>query len=231
MAERSWADRVEALQERLDMTQQEFADLLGLTVQTVNRWVNLHFEPNPWTASTIEALERDPEGALEKLKRGERISRPRPPEWSPLELRSAWPPERVKELLLHLDLNGTNLAQLLNIGESTVSLWLSGKRNPGVCSTILLDLLERHGGEMVKLLFETDVPVELTGEEVRSILEGVSSTIGNNSVANVARFVRISPANFYNWMAKGTTDGCIVLFLALLRKYTDDMISAIRDRD
>lgn len=40
-----YADRIKRLREVLLITQQELADLLGVSIVTVNRWENSKFEP------------------------------------------------------------------------------------------------------------------------------------------------------------------------------------------
>jgi len=41
----TYADRIKRLREVLLITQQELADLLGVSIVTVNRWENSKFEP------------------------------------------------------------------------------------------------------------------------------------------------------------------------------------------
>jgi DNA-binding XRE family transcriptional regulator len=44
------------LRKRLDMTQEQFARELGVTVGTVNRWENGHFRPSPLAEREIRKL-------------------------------------------------------------------------------------------------------------------------------------------------------------------------------
>ena len=48
--------RIRELRIRLDMTQEEFAHALGITVSTVNRWENGHSEPSKLARSSIVGL-------------------------------------------------------------------------------------------------------------------------------------------------------------------------------
>jgi putative transcriptional regulator len=45
-----------ALRRRLNMTQEEFAHAIGVTVSTVNRWENGHIEPSRLARKAMEAL-------------------------------------------------------------------------------------------------------------------------------------------------------------------------------
>lgn len=47
---------VTALRRRLNMTQEEFAHAIGVTVSTVNRWENGHIEPSRLARKAMEAL-------------------------------------------------------------------------------------------------------------------------------------------------------------------------------
>ena len=45
-----------ALRRRLNMTQEEFAHTIGVTVSTVNRWENGHIEPSRLARKAMEGL-------------------------------------------------------------------------------------------------------------------------------------------------------------------------------
>ncbi len=45
-AEKQPGSPIIALRHRLNMTQEEFAHAIGVTVSTVNRWENGHIEPS-----------------------------------------------------------------------------------------------------------------------------------------------------------------------------------------
>jgi putative transcriptional regulator len=47
---------ISALRHRLQMTQEEFAHAIGVTVSTVNRWENGHIEPSRLARRAMEAL-------------------------------------------------------------------------------------------------------------------------------------------------------------------------------
>lgn len=47
---------VTALRRRLNMTQEEFAHAIGVTVSTVNRWENGHITPSRLARRAMEAL-------------------------------------------------------------------------------------------------------------------------------------------------------------------------------
>lgn len=47
---------IRAMRTRLSMTQEEFAQALGITVSTVNRWENGHSEPSKLARATISRL-------------------------------------------------------------------------------------------------------------------------------------------------------------------------------
>ncbi len=48
--------RIRDLRTKLDMTQEEFAHALGITVSTVNRWENGHSEPSKLARASIVGL-------------------------------------------------------------------------------------------------------------------------------------------------------------------------------
>lgn len=47
---------INALRRRLNMTQEEFAHAIGVTVSTVNRWENGHIEPSRLARKAMEGL-------------------------------------------------------------------------------------------------------------------------------------------------------------------------------
>jgi putative transcriptional regulator len=47
---------VHELRRRLNMTQEEFAHAIGVTVSTVNRWENGHIEPSRLARRAMEGL-------------------------------------------------------------------------------------------------------------------------------------------------------------------------------
>ena len=48
--------QIRDLRRKLNMTQEEFAHALGITVSTVNRWENSHSEPSKLARASIVAL-------------------------------------------------------------------------------------------------------------------------------------------------------------------------------
>ena len=56
MEERNTGVRIRELRLKLDMTQEEFAHALGITVSTVNRWENGHSEPSKLARASIVGL-------------------------------------------------------------------------------------------------------------------------------------------------------------------------------
>ena len=47
---------ISTLRHRLNMTQEEFAHAIGVTVSTVNRWENGHIEPSRLARKAMEGL-------------------------------------------------------------------------------------------------------------------------------------------------------------------------------
>jgi putative transcriptional regulator len=47
---------ISALRRRLNMTQEEFAHAIGVTVSTVNRWENGHIAPSRLARNAMESL-------------------------------------------------------------------------------------------------------------------------------------------------------------------------------
>ncbi len=50
---------VSAMRRRLNMTQEEFAHAIGVTVSTVNRWENGHIVPSRLARKAMESLAHD----------------------------------------------------------------------------------------------------------------------------------------------------------------------------
>jgi len=57
------ASPISALRHRLNMTQEEFAHAIGVTVSTVNRWENGHIEPSRLARKAMEGLAAQVPGA------------------------------------------------------------------------------------------------------------------------------------------------------------------------
>ena len=51
---------ISRLRRRLNLTQEEFAHAIGVTVSTVNRWENGHIEPSRLARKAISDLEMRP---------------------------------------------------------------------------------------------------------------------------------------------------------------------------
>ena len=56
---------VSALRQSLNMTQEEFAHAIGVTVSTVNRWENGHIEPSRLARKAMAALAAQVKSALD----------------------------------------------------------------------------------------------------------------------------------------------------------------------
>ena len=50
------ANSISTLRRRLNMTQEEFAHAIGVTVSTVNRWENGHIEPSRLARKAMQGL-------------------------------------------------------------------------------------------------------------------------------------------------------------------------------
>lgn len=50
------ANSIATLRRRLNMTQEEFAHAIGVTVSTVNRWENGHIEPSRLARKAMQGL-------------------------------------------------------------------------------------------------------------------------------------------------------------------------------
>lgn len=50
------ANNIAVLRRRLNMTQEEFAHAIGVTVSTVNRWENGHIEPSRLARKAMQGL-------------------------------------------------------------------------------------------------------------------------------------------------------------------------------
>ena len=56
MEDLSTGRQIRDLRRKLNMTQEEFAHALGITVSTVNRWENSHSEPSKLARASIVGL-------------------------------------------------------------------------------------------------------------------------------------------------------------------------------
>jgi putative transcriptional regulator len=56
MQQATTGQMIRQLRQKLDMTQEEFAHSLGITVSTVNRWENCHSEPSKLARASIVGL-------------------------------------------------------------------------------------------------------------------------------------------------------------------------------
>jgi putative transcriptional regulator len=65
------ASPVSALRRRLQMTQEEFAHAIGVTVSTVNRWENGHIEPSRLARKAMDLLAAQLPPPVELLEQSE----------------------------------------------------------------------------------------------------------------------------------------------------------------
>lgn len=59
---------IAALRRRLNMTQEEFAHAIGVTVSTVNRWENGHIEPSRLARRAMEGLAAERSVTLDSFR-------------------------------------------------------------------------------------------------------------------------------------------------------------------
>jgi putative transcriptional regulator len=52
------ADRIKSLRQRMQLTQEDFAHLIGVTFSTVNRWENNKSKPNRIASRLLIGLEK-----------------------------------------------------------------------------------------------------------------------------------------------------------------------------
>lgn len=52
------AERIRLIRQRMQLTQEDFAHLIGVTFSTVNRWENGHSAPNRIAARLLLGLEK-----------------------------------------------------------------------------------------------------------------------------------------------------------------------------
>ncbi len=58
---------IAALRRRLNMTQEEFAHAIGVTVSTVNRWENGHIEPSRLARRAMDGLAAQAAASMEAM--------------------------------------------------------------------------------------------------------------------------------------------------------------------
>lgn len=61
-ASRKVGNQIVSLRHSLNMTQEEFAHAIGVTVSTVNRWENGHVEPSRLARKAMEILATEQDG-------------------------------------------------------------------------------------------------------------------------------------------------------------------------
>lgn len=130
------------------------AENLGVSVVTVNRWINGHGEPSPLKKELLKKVLTEPVETI--------------PPAPPVPENVQFDRERVKNWLELNKRNQSWLAERLGVYPGTVNRWLHGRLEPSQPKVALIERLMYEGGEQAPELkggeLTEDLKIELTTE-------------------------------------------------------------------
>ena len=133
-------EKIKALRKKLELTQQQFAELLGTSQVLIWYWEAGRGNPSPISQKFLGLIAEkiSVEEVKEKIKKEQKYNK-----------------DTIKAFREKLGLNKTQFASLLSLDTSTVSYWESGEKNPGPKSQkALTSLAEKKGVDLEYLVEE-----------------------------------------------------------------------------
>ena len=133
-------EKIKALRKKFNLTQQQFAELLGTSRVLISYWETGKGNPAPISQNFLSLIagEISVEEIKEKKQKEQKYNK-----------------DTIKAFREKLGLNKTQFASLLSLDTSTVSYWESGEKNPGPKSQkALKSLAEKKGVDLEYLVEE-----------------------------------------------------------------------------
>ena len=133
-------EKIRALRNKLELTQPQFAELLGTSRESISYWETGKRNPSSISQNFLSLIAEkiSVEEVKEKIKKEQKYNK-----------------DTIKAFREKLGLNKTQFASLLSLDTSTVSCWESGERNPGPKSQkALTSLAEKKGVDLEYLVEE-----------------------------------------------------------------------------
>ncbi len=185
-----------SIRKRLDLTQQELADLLEVSPATVTSWETGKSRPRQSNLAQIVTLRE-----MDQAEVDEALGREPAPE--------AMKPEQLKRLRKKHDLIQAELAALIGVSPASITSWESGKTSPSrenrraianvaAMARAEVDLALNRHEEGGKGRPKTREP-ELSPEEIRSLRDSLGL-----SQRALAEKIGVSPNSISNWETGST---------------------------
>ena len=132
-------EKIRALRNKLELTQPQFAELLGTSRESISYWETGKRNPSSISQNFLSLIAEkiSVEEVKEKIKKEQKYNK-----------------DTIKAFREKLGLNKTQFASLLSLDTSTVSYWESGEKNPGPKSQKALASLEEKKGVDLEYLVE-----------------------------------------------------------------------------
>lgn len=201
----SWPDQVERIKAEFNLSDERLASVLGLSFQVYSDYRISKRSPSACAQIMILLLEREPDLMLPAIR--SEFASERDPEWTGA---------RIQEVRRALNLSEHELADLLNVGHGIEREWESGRKNPGTCPRILLELLERRGIVAADLMVDTTLIEDWSPKRLSSLRKSLNLTIDELVV-----LVGMSYGAVGSWFHRGVKGGCAARLLSLLEAHPE----------
>lgn len=207
----SWKDKLEDILERLDWSQRQLAQFLGVTDATIGGWLNEEYPPQTCYQILVALLES--------------IADTDPKAWPSglhVETRDVITSERIKLLRLALGLTQVKFGNILHVNFSTVSKWEVGGNPPEWASNLLLKVMETYprAVELIERIPWNDE--QISGERAAKIRQ----SLGANTL-ELAKLLGGNETTLDVYERRGIPASSPVLVYLLLEKYPEEFISYI----
>lgn len=203
----SWADRIERIKSRFNLSDGRLAEMLGIAYQVYSDYKASRLEPTPCFRIMIFLLERESDLVAPYL-------------WPELSLSSeegsGWNATRIWNVRHTLNLSEHELADLLNVSYGIERQWENGRKNPGTCPRILLELLERRGEFAADLMVDTPLVEDWPPTKLDSLRQSMNLTIDEFVVLSGMSYGAVG-----SWFHRGVRGGCAARLLSLMEAHPE----------
>ena len=220
----SWPDRINTLLDRLDLTQGDFAELIGVSQGSVSQWtLGIETPRRACIVRLLDMLETHPEEGLRLLEtvRSEFVD----PHLRPLSFG-----ENVRAFRKKRGLSRAVTADILGVIEHTL---MTAENDPSyvpvtLCPYLMLDIFQNHP-ETADLLLGPFIPrFRLPEEWSYERFMDLLLDLGLNA-NKFSKLINVSRQAVFQWKTTLVPGRCAMLFIELLQAYGKNMVELLSE--
>lgn len=206
-----WDARIKRLRMRHNISQQDLARALGISLITIGRWERGEIAPTGCSELIVDLLENRFDEVGQHLFQ-ELLVEP-----------VAWDPDRIRMIRESLGLEVEEFGTLIGMEPLTIYHWEEGTTTPARCAHILLWLLETYGSPIQELISSIPVDDAWTPSRITALRKMLGMT-----VVELAELLGIAEAHFHVLEHGGVSRECYQVLFGLLEEYPENMVWRLR---